>query len=110
MGFLLAQIVGRWPKLEVKLRRWANLMRRFGDRRSLIAAARGTSYKHAYETTKPARDPTQPCRAVSRLGRSSPVAGIFRHLLETDLLSRPTIRSHRYRSTGSRAGNGDHCC
>jgi len=48
-------------------------------------------------------------RSPGQLGRSTALAGVFRHLLETDLLGSAKIRPGRCRSTGSRAGNCHHC-
>src|SRR6266481_4254985 len=50
--------------------------------------------KHGGETGQLARDAAQLGRAFGRLGRSTALAGIFRHVLEADLLSRAPIRSH----------------
>src|SRR5438093_8462352 len=46
------------------------------------------------ETAQLARDAAQLGRAFGRLGRSTALAGVFRHVLEADLLSRAPIRSH----------------
>src|SRR5262245_29143869 len=61
-----------------------------------LARARCLGLENRCETAQLARDTGQPSRAPGRLGRSIAVAGVFRHVLETDLLSRAQIRSHGY--------------
>src|SRR5205814_7237976 len=48
---------------------------------------------------------SQPGGSTCELGRSTALAGLFRYLLETDLLGGTKIRSDRFRGAGSRAGN-----
>src|SRR4029453_9957347 len=52
--------------------------------------------------------PSQLGGSTSELGRSTALAGVFRYLLETDLLGGTKIRPDRFRGAGSRARNRDY--
>src|SRR5206468_1943176 len=59
-----------------------------------LARGRFPELEDRCETAQLARDAAQLGRAFGRLGRSTALAGVFRHVLEADLLSRAPIRSH----------------
>src|SRR5947208_1010421 len=59
-----------------------------------LARGRFPELEDRCETAQLAPDAAQLGRAFGRLGRSTALAGVFRHVLEADLLSRAPVRSH----------------
>src|SRR5215831_4282594 len=73
---------------------WASPFPSSSEKPIHLARCRFLELEHRCETAQLPRDAAQLGRTFGGLGRSTPLAGVFRHVLEADLLDRPSIRSH----------------